>query len=394
MDRAEADPGEPAQRDSGHRYRRRQRTDRRFSNPTSDAVLLVSGLSLGRANSFRRQLELLGRAFAARGVHSVLVGIGDASPPVEEEKQRYTVLGDVEILDARRLREMTEEYGLCGALLLGYEDQFAVLRESSETAVPLFLWAQVSSPPKRAAPPCTAVPLTKRSAAMLQEAGRRIGPIIPHAVDTEAFSPKLEYRDNNRSLVRFLSVGANTRRKRFDRLLEAFHRARRTLADNGVQSHLTIKTDRDRPHGGFDLSRKRSGDPAISICVGELSEEQMAALYRAHDVYVHAAEWEGFGVPAIEAMSCGLPVVSPRGQGPAEIVPYSDLLADCEPADPDQPESVCPVSVSSLAENMRKAGADRALCRILSRTGRKAAVEHYDADVVATHWLSVLGLSD
>jgi glycosyltransferase involved in cell wall biosynthesis len=120
----------------------------------------------------------------------------------------------------------------------------------------------------------------------------------------------------------------------------------------------------------------------------------MAALYRAHDVYVHAAEWEGFGVPAIEAMSCGLPVVSPRGQGPAEIVPYSDLLADCEPADPDQPESVCPVSVSSLAENMRKAGADRALCRILSRIGRKAAVEHYDADVVATHWLSVLGLSD
>src|SRR5204862_8049639 len=49
----------------------------------------------------------------------------------------------------------------------------------------------------------------------------------------------------------------------------------------------------------------------------ELSDEEMAALYRACDVLVHPYRGEGFGMPVLEAMACGLPVIV-TGGGPTD----------------------------------------------------------------------------
>ena len=66
---------------------------------------------------------------------------------------------------------------------------------------------------------------------------------------------------------------------------------------------------------------------------GYISDENLAPLLNASDALVFPSLWEGFGLPAIEAMSCGLPVLASSGAGSLpEIVGDAGLLF--EPEDP------------------------------------------------------------
>ena len=67
---------------------------------------------------------------------------------------------------------------------------------------------------------------------------------------------------------------------------------------------------------------------------GYISDEDLAPLLNASDALVFPSLWEGFGLPAVEAMSCGIPVLaSSRGGSLPEIVGDAGLLF--EPEDPD-----------------------------------------------------------
>jgi len=60
------------------------------------------------------------------------------------------------------------------------------------------------------------------------------------------------------------------------------------------------------------------GDGVISV--GWVPEEQMPLLFNAADVYLHTSEYEGFGLPVLEAMACGVPVVANNKASIPEIV--------------------------------------------------------------------------
>jgi glycosyltransferase involved in cell wall biosynthesis len=298
---------------------------------------------------------------------------------------------DVESLSADVLSHLAAGLRLDVALYLGYRDQFPVL-SAGVPVVRSFLWAQVSAVPMGPPPGATAVPLTEMTGNMLRAAGWQVLEPIPHAVDTELFAPassppaKAERAsDTPTPHIRYLTVGANTRRKRFDLLLDAFRR----LRSDRAACTLTIKTDRPKADGGFDLLGR--AEPGVTVDSSERTPRAMAELYQRHDVYVHAAEWEGFGIPVAEAMACGLPVVCPAGQGPGELVPYPDLLVDTKAGPPDAPESVRWVTVPSLAEKMLLAAEDLRLRRRLGEAGRRTAVRRFDAPVVAERWLTIFG---
>lgn len=354
-------------------------------------VLLASGLSAARPSSFTRQLELLRCELSARGTTVSLIGTGSRMPL------------DVESVSADVLSRLAAELRLDVALFLGYRDQFPVL-SADAPRIPSFLWAQVSAVPKGRPPAATAVPLTGMTGNMLKAAGWQVAEPIPHAVDTELFAPASIRRTNaDRASdtaprpIRFLTVGANTCRKRFDLLLDAFRRVRSgqgtprlsNSSDLSRTCTLTIKTDRPKADGGFDLRGR--AEPGVTVDSRGRSSRAMAELYRKHDVYVHTAEWEGFGIPVIEAMASGLPVVCAAGQGPGELVPYRDLLVDTEAGPPDAPESVRWVTVPSLAEKMVLAAEDSRLRRDLGEKGRRIAALKFDASVVADRWLGLFG---
>ena len=74
--------------------------------------------------------------------------------------------------------------------------------------------------------------------------------------------------------------------------------------------------------------------PAHVHFTGYISDPELAELLNASDALVFPSLWEGFGLPAVEAMACGIPTLaSSRGGSLPEIVGDAGLLF--EPEDPD-----------------------------------------------------------
>jgi len=142
--------------------------------------------------------------------------------------------------------------------------------------------------------------------------------VVPLGVDPEVFRPGLAPLPLQGSpQIRFLFVGGTIFRKGIDVLLKAFARA--FAPGDGVG--LVIKE-----MGSKSFYRGQTAEPQVAELCGRgypieyidraLSEAEMAALYSACDCLVHPFRGEGFGLPVVEAMACGLPVIV-TGAGPA-----------------------------------------------------------------------------
>lgn len=139
--------------------------------------------------------------------------------------------------------------------------------------------------------------------------------VVPYGVDTDVFRPAPEGTIRRRdetsaSVFRFVCVGKWERRKGQEVLVRAFCRAFGPSAPVELQLHCHNPY---RP--GFDLRRvvgelmaEESGGPPIRLNAPK-SPEDMVRLYQGADAFVLATRGEGWGLPVLEAMACGLPVV-------------------------------------------------------------------------------------
>ncbi len=75
------------------------------------------------------------------------------------------------------------------------------------------------------------------------------------------------------------------------------------------------------------LLRKIQASPFINY-LGAVSDEELRALYNLADVFVFPSLREGFGLPVLEAMACGTPVISSNRSSLPEIVGDAGLLFD------------------------------------------------------------------
>jgi glycosyltransferase involved in cell wall biosynthesis len=82
--------------------------------------------------------------------------------------------------------------------------------------------------------------------------------------------------------------------------------------------------------------------PANVTWVGEVSDDELAALYRGARCLVYASLYEGFGIPVAEALACGCPVVTSEGSPMAEIAGDDAVYVD-------------PTSVASIREGIEHA---------------------------------------
>lgn len=125
-----------------------------------------------------------------------------------------------------------------------------------------------------------------------------------------------------------LYVGARKPHKNLPLLLEAVGRI-----EGSRRPPLVLSGDRwhsDSPLAG--LAARLGLEP---IFAGDLrDDESLSCLYGGAALYAHPALTEGFGLPPLEAMACGAPVLSSNGGALAETV--GDAAAVLPPRDPDR----------------------------------------------------------
>jgi len=142
--------------------------------------------------------------------------------------------------------------------------------------------------------------------------------MIPLGVDTTMYRPldnraetKKEMGVDNKFVVGCLA--RNQVRKRLDKLIEGFA----LFAMDKEDAALYLKTEAVSEHG-YDLPNLiQDHGVGGKVIIGEhrmgggFSEREIVEILNGFDVYAQTAGAEGFGMPILEAMACGVPVIAP-----------------------------------------------------------------------------------
>jgi glycosyltransferase involved in cell wall biosynthesis len=191
----------------------------------------------------------------------------------------------------------------------------------------------------------------------------RVVPLWIEAEEIRALPARPPEQLFSRPLILF--IGQLTRRKGADVLLEAIPGVLRRYpaASFAIVSH--------NPTGWPEIEQRALalGVRGALHFLGQVSEEEKVALLRACDVYVLPSRYEGFGLPLLEAMACGAPIVA------SDVPVIHEILRDGEngllvPRDDPQ----------ALAAALLRVLGDPVLRARLVEGGERALRERYDGE--------------
>jgi len=171
--------------------------------------------------------------------------------------------------------------------------------------------------------------------------------VVPNGVDA-AFTPDGPRADGEY----ILAVGTLEPRKNLARTIDAAARV-------GVE----LRVAGESGWGGVEARGSHV------TWLGHVEDDELARLYRGARCVVYPSLYEGFGIPVLEAMACGAPVVTSRGGATGEIAGGHAALVD-------------PLDVESIAEGIRTAtatGSDYARAFTWDETARKTVAVYEEA---------------
>lgn len=201
--------------------------------------------------------------------------------------------------------------------------------------------------------------------------------VIPHGCDP-FFLERVEQQEldeirNNYRLDRpfLLSVGNIKPHKNVKRLLQAFAR----LSGDYPDLELILAGGTLEDHPELEAVCRGCGIGQRVRSLGFLPERELRGLYNLALIFVFPSLYEGFGLPPLEAMACGTPVVASRSSAIPEVIGRAGLLVN-------------PFRVDSIAEAIRSLLENEAFRQALGVQGRRRARE-FDWDETAHRVLDV-----
>jgi glycosyltransferase involved in cell wall biosynthesis len=153
--------------------------------------------------------------------------------------------------------------------------------------------------------------------------------VIPDAVDHNHYHPQVEALDRSRwggseGDRYLLYVGSETPRMNLKVLLEALAKLKNLIP--GVK---LLKIGEAQSYGAREVLLNQVQDLKLEkevIFLGYVEEESLPGFYRAADVLVYPCLYAGFGLPPLEAMACGTPVVTSNTTSLPEVVGDAGLM--------------------------------------------------------------------
>lgn len=215
---------------------------------------------------------------------------------------------------------------------------------------------------------------------------------IPLPVDTEHYTPGPRRLGIDPTWTVFLYVGTWDPRKRPDLIVRAFSKAFRA-SDRAIlllKCYMTGEIGRDQELLDRWIAEARSGDAHIRGIGGVRSDAEMLDLYRCANAFVTASRGEGYCLPAVQAMSCGKPVISTAWSAFADYaqIPVRHSLKSVPPEiglpgyTSDQHWGV--IDDAALAEKLAWAHARRSELLRLGEKARQWVVNHASLPVVGS----------
>lgn len=217
--------------------------------------------------------------------------------------------------------------------------------------------------------------------------------VVTHLAVDQKYKPKEKVSDFGIRISDFrrkynicgdyiLYTGMWQRHKNLKRMMQAFENVKCKMSNvKNVQLVLVGKIDRDEPEVLKEIQRINSSLqpnsyklPAI-VVTGFIEEDELPIAYAGALVYCIPSLSEGFGLPPLEAMASGTPVISSNISAMPEILGNAPLYFD-------------PYEVSDIAKKMTKIIEDKELRDQLSRKGLEQ-VKKYNWQETAEKTLEV-----
>lgn len=205
--------------------------------------------------------------------------------------------------------------------------------------------------------------------------------VVPEGVDTERFRPiedpstmaawRTRVFGSDRPFVAY--VGKPTERRNLSSLIRAFGRLRET---HGLPHNLLIAgSSLPGTSPFFRVIREEGLEEHVAV-LDYVTHDEMPVLYNAAAALVYPSSYEGFGMPVLEGMACGTPVIALDNTAFPEFAGgVAHLLPDAD--------------VGTLEQGLWTVLSDEALRRRMRARGPARAAD-YDWSRVAGRYLDLL----
>ncbi len=155
-----------------------------------------------------------------------------------------------------------------------------------------------------------------------------------------------------------LYVGSETPRQNVPVLIKAFARLKKKFPDIKL-----VKIGESQSYGARENILNLINDLHLQkdvIFVGYVTEEDMPRWYNAADILVYPCEYAGFGLPPLEAMACGTPVITANTTSLPEVVGDAGIMIDPQDHDLMANKMYEILTNNGLREDLVKKGIEKA----------------------------------
>ena len=190
--------------------------------------------------------------------------------------------------------------------------------------------------------------------------------VIPNGVELDRFFPA-ETSEKSK-VLRLLTVGRLSVTKRIEMLIDAVEILHRTAC----KLHLTVVGGGQMEKQFRNIVTERELRDVIKI-TGRMDSKKMSEVYRQNDIFISASMQEGMSNAMLEAMSSGLPIVTTRCEGLAELIDGNGLIVEQD-------------NVEEIAKAVKRLADNPELYKQMSTAARKQA-EKFDWANVAQSYI-------